>query len=444
MGLFGPSKQEKDQANQIGYLQHQVGLLQHQIQQMGGGQLIEVNRMIDVANAHLAGLNAQVAQQEARLYEAGSRAAAEEQRVHALMAEAADVVSASSIADDGFYLYEHPAEASMKLGHELADVRARAKAMVASKAATTATPNFTFNGSAAQGKKFVADMSKLMLRSYNAEAENCVLTVRAGNLQPALARLERAKTQTERLGGMISLRVHPAYHQLRARELQLASLHLEAIRQEKEAEREHRAQLREEREAQREFEAQRAKLAKERSHYDTALQRLLEQGRTDEAQELRDELERIDAAMVDLANREANIRAGYVYVISNIGAFGERMVKIGMTRRLEPMDRVRELGDASVPFVFDVHALFFSDDAVGVEAELHRTFADRRVNRINPRREFFFASPTEVRDRLVQIAGNLLEFNEVPDAEQYRLSVAAREGDGSAEAPRRSVMVAAP
>ena len=127
--------------------------------------------------------------------------------------------------------------------------------------------------------------------------------------------------------------------------------------------------------------------------------------------------------------RAANIRAGYVYVISNIGAFGDRMVKIGMTRRLEPMDRVRELGDASVPFGFDVHALFFSEDAVTVEADLHRRFADKRVNRVNTRREFFYASPAEVRDVLSEVAGNLLEFTEEPEAEQYRLSLQMAESE---------------
>ena len=131
----------------------------------------------------------------------------------------------------------------------------------------------------------------------------------------------------------------------------------------------------------------------------------------------------IEEGIDDVVKREANSRAGYVYVISNIGSFGERMVKIGMTRRLDPMDRVRELGDASVPFNFDVHALFFSDDAVSVETELHHRFAAKRVNRINARREFFYATPAEVREALKDIAGNLLEFTEEPEAEQYRLSL---------------------
>jgi hypothetical protein len=110
-----------------------------------------------------------------------------------------------------------------------------------------------------------------------------------------------------------------------------------------------------------------------------------------------------------------------------------------MTRRLEPMDRIRELGDASVPFGFDVHALFFSDDAVGVETELHRRFAHARVNRINLRREYFYTTPAEVKAALADVAGNLLQFIEHPDAEQYRSSEQIR-ADESGAAGHREVV----
>lgn len=133
-------------------------------------------------------------------------------------------------------------------------------------------------------------------------------------------------------------------------------------------------------------------------------------------------LKEIADAIRGVEEREANIRAGYVYVISNVGAFGERMVKIGMTRRLEPMDRIRELGDASVPFRYDVHALFFSDDAVGLESSLHRALADQRVNRVNNRREFFYATPGEVEALLKAVDGSMLSFVESPEAEEWHQS----------------------
>jgi hypothetical protein len=134
---------------------------------------------------------------------------------------------------------------------------------------------------------------------------------------------------------------------------------------------------------------------------------------------LQAKLAELDGAIEQNDYRAANIRAGYVYVISNPGAFGPDVVKIGMTRRLEPMDRVRELGDASVPFPFSVHALFFSDDAVSLENQLHAAFAERKVNRVNERREFFFATPQEVREVLASKVGNLLEFAEQPDAVEF-------------------------
>ena len=129
----------------------------------------------------------------------------------------------------------------------------------------------------------------------------------------------------------------------------------------------------------------------------------------------------VEKAIADVDYRAANIRAGYVYVISNVGAFGERMIKVGMTRRLEPMERVKELSNDSVPFNFDVHALFFADDAVGIESAMHARLADRRVNRVNLRREFFYATPAEARDLLLELAGDLLQF-EGPEALEYHQS----------------------
>jgi hypothetical protein len=128
--------------------------------------------------------------------------------------------------------------------------------------------------------------------------------------------------------------------------------------------------------------------------------------------------------------RAANIRAGYVYVISNRGAFGERMVKIGLTRRLDPRDRIYELGDASVPFRYDIHALVFSDDAVGLEARLHQALAHVRVNLVNPRREFFYATPGESEPCLPSTRAISWTSSKSP----RRLSGARAKGNGDAPA----------
>jgi Meiotically Up-regulated Gene 113 (MUG113) protein len=109
-------------------------------------------------------------------------------------------------------------------------------------------------------------------------------------------------------------------------------------------------------------------------------------------------------------------------------------VKVGLTRRLEPLDRIRELGDASVPFRFDVHALFFAQDAVGIETSLHARLADRRVNRVNLRREFFYVTPVEVKEHLADLAGELLSFEETPEAVEFRQSQLAAARQQSAAA----------
>lgn len=146
-----------------------------------------------------------------------------------------------------------------------------------------------------------------------------------------------------------------------------------------------------------------------------------------------EKLNEIQDALDGISRRAANIRAGHVYVISNVGAFGPQMVKIGMTRRLDPMDRVRELGDASVPFHYDVHAIVFSDDAVSLETRLHHQFAGRRVNLVNMRREFFRTSPAEVRDALLSyLDASIVSWVDEPEALEWRQSETTRRQHGAA------------
>lgn len=131
----------------------------------------------------------------------------------------------------------------------------------------------------------------------------------------------------------------------------------------------------------------------------------------------------------DIINCLRLAEAGYVYIISNVGAFGEGIYKIGMTRRLEPMDRVDELGDASVPFDFDVHALIFSDNAPALEAALHRAFEDRKLNMINTRREFFRVSLDEIKAVVKENFDKTVDFIDVPPAEQFRQSELLRKNN---------------
>ena len=314
----------------------------------------------------------------------------------------------------GIYRYHHPLEHAAayldrldELGRQVAELVRDGRAIVASNL-------FTYDNSLAKGRRMTGDLGKLMLRAYNAEADNSIRSLRAGNVVTARKRLEASRTAIARLGRMMEMHISDEFHALRLQEIELTADWLMKKQEEKEA-------AREERRVERELAEERERLDKERSHLVNALTSLQASGGSDAELEAR--LAAVDDAIEQNDFRAANIRAGYVYVISNRGAFGENVVKIGLTRRLEPLDRVTELGGASVPFRFDVHALFFSEDAVTLENELHAHFADRAVNRANPRKEFFFATPAEVRKVLTAKVGNLLEFSEHADATEFLQSV---------------------
>lgn len=367
----------------------------------------------------------------------GSTEAEMRSRISVLEAELAAVRSAHGSDDDyvildddrvlqsvGIYRYHHPLESAAAFKDSLDELNAEIVQTVKAGRAIEASNMFTFDNSLAKGRKMTADLSKLMLRAYNAEADNSIRSLRVGNVVTAKKRLESSRSSIAKLGAMMEMHISDEFHALRLTEIELTADWLMKKQEEKEAAREERARLREERRVQQELAAAREQLDKERAHLVNALASLAKSGEGEDPA-LQARLAEIDAAIEENDFRAANIRAGYVYVISNRGAFGSGVVKIGLTRRLEPQERVVELGGASVPFRFDVHALFFAEDAVTLENELHRHFADRALNLANPRKEFFFASPGEVRDVLVAKVGNLLEFTEHADATEYLQSMGA-------------------
>lgn len=350
---------------------------------------------------------------------------------HTLLADINQQIVAAhdqnELQNAGLFDFEHAAEASVELASELARVRAAIKDAVRTKNAIHTTSTFTFNESRAEGKKFVDDIARVALRSFNVEAESAIKSVRAGSLSTAHDRLIKAAEQAERGGRLVNLQITPSYRSLREQELTLAYKHLVAVAAERELERERKAELREQKRVEDELRRAQEALLKEQAHYQNVLAELQSRGDNSGAERIREQLEEVTKSLDDVSYRQAHIRAGYVYVISNIGAFGPDVVKIGMTRRLDPLDRVRELGDASVPFKFDVHALFFSQDAVTIETKLHQRFEQQRLNWINSRREFFSVTPQEVLDALNEERVELVEYTLEPEALEYRESIAARE-----------------
>ena len=332
---------------------------------------------------------------------------------------------AAILQEVGVYRYRHPLDDSVAYRAELARIQDQIKALVKQDGgAITASATWQVNGSVAQGRKMVNDISKLMLRAYNAEADNLVRGMKPYKLNTAMERLDKVATTIAKLGASMSIAVSVPYHRVRLRELELTADYLEKVAEEKEREREERERLREERKVEQEIERERQRLRKEEQHFRQAIAQLVSKGDVDGAARLQVQLEGVIGEIEAVDFRARTLTAGHVYVISNIGSFGEGVLKIGMTRRLEPMDRVRELGDASVPFIFDVHALYFSENAVKIEREMHQRFANRRVNRVNNRKEFFKVLPAEARDALTELSGELMTFVEQPEALEYRQGLA--------------------
>ncbi|MCD1286032.1 DUF4041 domain-containing protein [Brevibacterium sp. CCUG 69071] len=342
------------------------------------------------------------------------------QQLHSRSTDLVELNDQEVLQDVGIYRYHHPLESAAAYKERLREIESQIAALVKSKRAITRSELFTFNNSLAQGKKLSSDLGRLMLRAYNAEADNVIRSLRAGNLRTALRRLEATRNAITKLGALMEMQIGDQYHDLRVHEVELTADWLMKKQEEREEAREERQRLREERKVQQELEEERKRLDKEKTHLTNTLRILQEQGQADDA--LNERLAVIDEAIEHNDFRAANIRAGYIYVISNEGAFGRGVVKIGLTRRLEPSERISELSGASVPFRFDTHTLFFSEDAVTLENELHKLFADRALNQANPRKEFFFATPEEVRLVLMERVGNMLEFTDTAEAAEFRQS----------------------
>lgn len=335
-----------------------------------------------------------------------------------------------SVQDFGLYTPRYDFITAEEYKIALDKLRTEQKDMIKRDTAIEGSNTWTVNGSASQGKKMVKDMKKLCLRAFNSDCDDLINRVKYNNYEMSLKKIRQSAEAIEKLGKIMSVYISPKYINSKIDELQLAFEYQTKKHEEKEAQKAARAEMREAAKAQKEMEEQRKKIEKEQSHYTAAYKNLLKQlddcPNNVDLLKKKDELEvklgDIEKAIQDIDYREANQKAGYVYIISNIGAFGENVYKIGMTRRLDPQDRIDELGDASVPFNFDVHAMIFSDNAPALEAALHKAFENKKVNMVNTRREFFNVTLGEIKEVVRKNFDKTVEFIDVPDAEQFRVS----------------------
>lgn len=370
---------------------------------------------------------------------AAQQAAKAQQELNALSAQIAQaknelVETNEEVLMQSFGLYKpHFSFAnSTEYKDELAKIRTQQKECIKAGHAATGRDDWTVNGDKRKGAKMIHDMQKLLIRAFNCECDDVVDHVKFNNVEAAEKRIEASFSAISKLGAVCGVAITATYRDLKIKELHLAYEYQVEKQKEKEALKQLRAEERERAKLEREIAEARKKIEKEQKHYANALQKVIQQlaaapaneiaALEEKKKELEDQLSSLDSSMQQIDYREANQKAGYVYIISNVGAFGEGVYKIGMTRRLEPMDRIDELGDASVPFDFDVHALIFSDNAPGLEAALHKAFEDRKLNMVNTRREFFRVSLDEIKAVVKQNFDQTVDFVDVPLAEQYRQS----------------------
>ena len=313
--------------------------------------------------------------------------------------------------------------------------------MIKNKTAVSYYDGWTVNGSKAEGKKMNNANIKQIIRTFNTECEVIIDKVKFNNIQSMEQRIKKSFDALNKMNETNRLSITTKFYDLKIEELHLAYEYQlkKQEEEEKEEQKRIREELREQAKLQKELQEAKKNITKDINHFCNALETVKQQLLSNDLSEdkkilllekqatLESQLNDLNKKLADVDYRQNNQKAGYVYIISNIGAFGENVYKIGMTRRLDPQDRVDELGDASVPFNFDVHAMIFTEDAPALENALHKAFDDRKLNMINERREFFNVTLEEIECVVKANYDKTVEFKKVAAAEQYRESLKIRQ-----------------
>lgn len=331
----------------------------------------------------------------------------------------------------GIYTPQFSFDTSETFKAEITSVKNEQKESIKNGKAIQGGDGWLVNDSAAQGRKMINKTKKLMLRAFNGECDSLISKVNWNNVDKSKERIVKAFDAINVFGEAQNVDITRDMLRLKIKELRLTYEYQVKKQEEKEEQRALREQMREEEKARREAEKARKEAEKEEKLYLKALaeaQAKIGDATGEELDLLKAQLSELENKLQDAENAKTRAmsmaqqtKAGHVYVISNIGSFGENIYKIGMTRRLEPLDRVKELGDASVPFTFDVHALIYSDNAPELENKLHKEFDRQKVNLVNNRREFFNVNLSEI-EKIVHDNNDEIEFTKIAEAKEYRES----------------------
>ncbi|MBI5246433.1 MAG: DUF4041 domain-containing protein [Elusimicrobia bacterium] len=334
----------------------------------------------------------------------------------------------------GFYKPRYAFADAKQYAERLEEIRDRQKRMIKEKTAIICSTEWSVGNSRAEGKKMTDRTIKLGLAAFNVQCDNEIFSVRFDNIDRSELKMAKIRENVDRLLEPNRCKIVEPFFKLKLEELYLAYEYEEQREKEKEEQRMLREQIREEEKARREAERAEVDARREEERFAKALVKAKEEleeksGAEREAHATKvAELEALLQAANEKKARAKSLaeqtRMGHVYIISNIGSFGENVFKIGMTRRWDPMDRIWELSDASVPFDFDVHALVKSDDAPALERKLHMAFINHRINKVNERKEFFKVSLEEIAEECRRHHGSELELTLIAEAKEYRQTVA--------------------
>lgn len=337
---------------------------------------------------------------------------------------------------ESYGLYKPKYDFSTSIGYKekLISVRNQQKQMVKDKSSVNYFDGWTVDGSKTKGRKMMNNNIKQILRSFNNECEAAINKVKYNNFPTIEKRIIKSFEQLNKMNESNRLEISPKYLELKLEELHLAFEYERKKADEKEELREQRQKEREEKALQKEIQSQKKIIDKDIKHYQNMIDELKtkldnmadEQGKKEIEKQIVEFYSKVtekEEEKEELDYRTAHASAGYVYIISNIGAFGPDVFKIGVTRRLEPLERIGELSSASVPFKFDVHALIFSYEAYQLETELHEYFSKYRINKVNNRKEFFKVPINLIEEKLEEYKDLTIDFQKEADAEEYKESL---------------------
>ena len=337
--------------------------------------------------------------------------------------------------DFGIYKPHFDFGSSDEYRRQLEILRDKEKEMIRFDKAVICDTEWTVSGSKAEGKKMTKQNHKLMLRAFNGECDAALAKVRWDNALKMEERVNKAFETINKSGEVNRSHITKDYLDLKTKELRLTFEYQEKIKQEKDEQKRIQEEMREEERARREIERAKEEAEKEEARYQNALEKAREdvlKASGEKVNQLNDKISQLEAqlkAAQELKERAISrsqiTKSGYVYIISNIGSFGDNIYKIGMTRRFEPIDRVKELGDASVPFTFDVHAMVYSDNAPELENKIHKQFETNQINLVNPRKEFFSVKLEDI-EKWAEEENFDLRLTRIAEAREYRETLAIR------------------